>query len=121
LVRRSVVRHPRRHDLTDDRTARPLRRPGRRRLQELLLAQDRLTGLGIDHMLLATVGERSTQRGLGDRVRWIGTDAATWSDGLFDVVLCVGATHAFGGLADMLAAVRRHLRPGGQALVGDTI
>jgi SAM-dependent methyltransferase len=37
------------------------------------------------------------------------------------VVLCVGASHAFGRLDDMLAAVRRHLRPGGQALIGDSI
>lgn len=90
-------------------------------LQELLLAQPGLTGVGIDHMLPGSAAERAAQRGLGDRVRWIETDAASWSDGRFDVVLCVGASHAFGRLGDMLAAVRRHLRPGGQALVGDTI
>ena len=90
-------------------------------LQELLLTQPGLTGAGIDHMLPDSAAERTAQRGLGDRVRWIETDAATWSDGLFDVVLCVGASHAFGRLEDMLVAVRRHLRPGGQALVGDTI
>ncbi len=90
-------------------------------LQELLLTQPRLTGVGVDHMLPDSAAERTAQRGLGDRVRWIETDAATWSDGLFDVVLCVGASHAFGRLEDMLVAVRRHLRPGGQALVGDTI
>ena len=90
-------------------------------LQELLLAQPGLTGAGVDHMLPATAAARTAQRGLSDRVRWIETDAATWSDGLFDVVLCVGASHAFGALGDMLTAVRRHLRPGGQALVGDTI
>ncbi|MDH6579442.1 class I SAM-dependent methyltransferase [Kitasatospora sp. MAP5-34] len=37
----------------------------------------------------------------------------------FDVVLCVGATHAFGGLLPTLAAIRRHLAPGGVAVVGD--
>jgi cyclopropane fatty-acyl-phospholipid synthase-like methyltransferase len=90
-------------------------------LQELLLAQPGLAGVGIDHMLPDAAAERTAQRGLADRVRWIETDAATWSGGLFDVVLCVGASHAFGRLENMLAAVRRHLRPGGQALVGDTI
>ena len=90
-------------------------------LQELLLARARLTGVGVDHVLPAAAAERSAQRGLGDRVRWAEADAAAWSEGLFDVVLCVGASHAFGGLADMLADVRRNLRPGGQALVGDTI
>lgn len=90
-------------------------------LQELLLTQPGLTGVGIDHMLPDSAAERTAQRGLSDRVRWVETDAATWNDGLFDVVLCVGASHAFGRLGDMLAAVRRHVRPGGQALVGDTI
>ena len=90
-------------------------------LQELLLAQPELTGVGIDHMLPITAAERTAQRGLDDRVRWIEADASTWSDGLFDVVLCVGASHAFDGLEGTLTALRRHLRPGGQALIGDTI
>ena len=90
-------------------------------LQELLLAQPELTGVGIDHMLPTTAAERTAQRGLDNRVRWIETDAATWNDGLFDVVLCVGATHAFDGLENTLTALRRHLRPGGQELVGDMI
>lgn len=79
-----------------------------------------LTGVGIDHVLPTIAAERTAQRGLDDRVRWIETDAATWSDGLFDVVVCVGASHAFDGLEATLTAVRRHLRPGGQALIGDT-
>ncbi|TDC79992.1 SAM-dependent methyltransferase, partial [Streptomyces hainanensis] len=32
----------------------------------------------------------------------------------FDLVLCVGSTHAFDGLAATLAAARRHLAPGGR-------
>lgn len=90
-------------------------------LQELLTAHPGTTGVGIDHMLPTSAARRAGERGLRDRVRWIETDAAAWDDGAFDVVLCVGASHAFGRLADMLAAVRRHLRPGGQALVGDSI
>jgi SAM-dependent methyltransferase len=90
-------------------------------LQELLLAYPGITGVGIDHMLPASAARRAEERTLSDRVRWIETDAATWDDGVFDVVLCVGASHAFGRLEDMLAAVRRRLRPGGQALVGDSI
>ena len=90
-------------------------------LQHLLLDHPGITGVGIDHMLPTTAARRSAERGLSDRVRWIETDAPTWHDGVFDVVLCVGASHAFGGLEDMLGAVRRHLRPGGQALIGDSI
>ncbi|WP_035846191.1 SAM-dependent methyltransferase [Kitasatospora azatica] len=37
----------------------------------------------------------------------------------YDLVLCVGATHAFDGLLPTLAAARRHLAPGGQVLVGE--
>lgn len=90
-------------------------------LQELLLAYPGTTGVGIDHMLPASAARRAEERKLSDRVRWIETDAATWDDGVFDVVLCIGASHAFGRLEDMLAAVRRRLRPGGRALVGDSI
>ncbi|MER6985049.1 SAM-dependent methyltransferase, partial [Streptomyces carpinensis] len=37
----------------------------------------------------------------------------------FDLVLSVGATHAFGGLLPTLAAAREHLAPGGRVLIGD--
>jgi SAM-dependent methyltransferase len=37
----------------------------------------------------------------------------------FDLVLCIGATHAFGGLFPALAAAREHLAPGGRVLVGE--
>lgn len=37
----------------------------------------------------------------------------------FDLVLSVGATHAFGGLLPTLAAARRHLAPGGYVLIGE--
>ncbi len=90
-------------------------------LQELLLAHPGTTGVGIGHMLPASAARRTDERGLSDRVRWIEADAATWDDGAFDVVLCVGASHAFGGLDATLGAVRQRLRPGGQALVGDSI
>lgn len=90
-------------------------------LQELLLAHPGLTGVGVDHLLPAAAARRAGERGLADRVRWVQADAATFADGQFDVVLCVGASHAFGGLGGTLSAVRTHLRPGGQALLGDTI
>ncbi len=90
-------------------------------LQELLLAQPGLVGVGVDHMLPPTAAQRTSERGLDDRVRWVEADASGWSDGPFDVVLCVGASHAFGRLDDMLRAVRQHLRPGGRAVIGDSI
>ena len=90
-------------------------------LAELLAAHPTVTGVGLDLDLPADVAAAARDRGVGDRVRWEQGDAAGWADGAFDVVLCVGATHAFGGLDGTLAAVRRHLRPGGQVLLGDGI
>ena len=59
--------------------------------------------------------------GLSHRVRWDEADGSAWSDGAFDVVICIGASHAFGGLEGTLSAIRGHLRSGGQAVVGDGI
>ena len=88
-------------------------------LLELLAARGDLTGVGVDLSLPDGLAESTEGSGVGDRVRWQEADAARWSGGVFDVVMCVGASHAFGGLAATLAAVRRHLRPGGQVLLGD--
>ncbi|QXG76135.1 class I SAM-dependent methyltransferase [Modestobacter sp. L9-4] len=90
-------------------------------LTELLAAHPTATGVGLDLDLPADVVTAAWERGVGDRVHWEQGDAAGWAGGVFDVVLCVGASHAFGGLDGTLAAVRRHLRPGGQVLLGDGI
>ncbi|MEU3408742.1 class I SAM-dependent methyltransferase [Streptomyces sp. NPDC006670] len=37
----------------------------------------------------------------------------------FDLILCVGSTHALGGLLPTLEAARAHLAPGGRVLIGD--
>jgi len=78
-------------------------------------------GVGVDSSepALAEARSRAQRRALGERVHFEQADAATWTGGDFDAVLCVGATHAFGGLGPTLAAVRRHLRPGGRVLLGD--
>jgi SAM-dependent methyltransferase len=78
-------------------------------------------GIGIDTSAaaLAEARRRAARRSLSDRVTFEQADAATWTGGLFDTVLCVGATHAFGGIGPALAALRTHLRPGGRVLLGD--
>ncbi|WP_209307491.1 class I SAM-dependent methyltransferase [Geodermatophilus sp. DF01-2] len=80
-----------------------------------------LRGVGLDTSAPALAAARSEagRRGLTDRVEFVGGDAAAYAGRPFDVVLCVGATHAFGGLAGTLHAVRRHLRPGGRVPLGD--
>jgi len=80
-------------------------------------------GVGVD---LSRPALREAERaaaalGLSGRVRWALADAAEWPPEPRDVVLCIGASHAFEGLDGTLAALRSHLRPGGQALLGDGI
>ncbi|MFQ1002578.1 SAM-dependent methyltransferase [Modestobacter sp. SSW1-42] len=90
-------------------------------LTELLARRPSTTGVGVDLDLPDDAGVAAAARGLGGRVRWEQADATGWTGGTFDVVLCVGATHAFGGLDGTLTAARRHLRLGGQLLLGDGI
>lgn len=91
-------------------------------LLEALATHPGTTGVGVDRTLPPGLEEAAAARGLTDRVRWVEADAQDWvADALFDVVLCVGATHAFGGLDGTLDAARRHLRPGGRLLLGDGI
>lgn len=88
-------------------------------LVELLAAREDLTGIGVDLSLPQGLTQTAHDRGVSSRVSWQEADAARWSGGAFDVVMCVGASHAFGDLAATLAALRGHLRPGGQVLLGD--
>ena len=77
-------------------------------------------GIGLDLALPPDILVAAGRRGLADRVRWVEADASGWSDGLHDAVFCVGASHAFGGLEATVKAVRTHLRPGGQVVLGDS-
>ncbi|MGY1639623.1 SAM-dependent methyltransferase [Geodermatophilus sp. SYSU D00703] len=90
-------------------------------LLPLLAARPDLTGVGVDLSApaLAEARRRVDQRGLADRVELVEGDAAAYDGGPFDVVLCVGASHVFGGPAGTLTAVRGPLRPGGRVLFGD--
>ena len=76
-------------------------------------------GVDISAPALEEARARAGQRGLSDRVTFEQAEAAGWSGGDVDAVLCVGATHAFGGLGPTLDAVRKHLRPGGRVLLGE--
>ena len=78
-------------------------------------------GVGVDTSApaLAEARSRAQQRGLTDRASFERADAAAYEGEGFDAVVCVGATHAFGGLGPTLKAVRKHLRPGGRVLLGD--
>jgi SAM-dependent methyltransferase len=79
------------------------------------------TGVGVDssEAALDQARWRTERRVLSGRVTFEQADAAAWSGGAFDRVICVGASHAFGGLGPTLTALRTHLRPGGRVLLGD--
>jgi SAM-dependent methyltransferase len=77
-------------------------------------------GVDIDAETIAGAREEIGRAGLADRVVLHAQDAKEFSSPhQFDVVLCVGATHAFGGLFPSLDAARTHLAPGGSVLIGE--
>lgn len=91
-------------------------------LVRLLEEHPGVTAVGVDRSPTALATARAASSvGVADRVEWVEADAATWQGDRFDLVLCVGASHAFGGLTGTLAAVRQNLVPGGRAIVGDGI
>ncbi|MFF8370161.1 SAM-dependent methyltransferase [Streptomyces lydicus] len=91
-------------------------------LLRALATRPQLHAVGVDISEDALAQARGTadRRGLGERlVLHHGAAADFVSPGPFDLVLSVGAAHAFGGLLPTLAAARAHLAPGGAVLVGD--
>ncbi|MCX5201617.1 class I SAM-dependent methyltransferase [Streptomyces sp. NBC_00237] len=80
------------------------------------------TAVGVDiaSNALEEARAQAVARGVGDRLELrVGDAGEVAPSGPFDVVVSVGATHAFGGLLGTLAAARKHLAPGGTVLVGD--
>ena len=74
-----------------------------------------VSGVGFDR-----VRARAEQAGLAAGLELHQADARDWtSPEAFDVVMSIGATHAFGGLLPTLSAASQHLRPGGRLLIGE--
>ncbi|PPF58919.1 SAM-dependent methyltransferase [Clavibacter michiganensis] len=91
-------------------------------LLRALRREPSLNAVGVDHSDAGfdRVRAQAEREGLSSRLELIRADACTWTSAdRFDVVLSVGATHAFGGLEPTLDAIDGHLRPGGRALVGE--
>ncbi|GAB3713542.1 class I SAM-dependent methyltransferase [Amycolatopsis oliviviridis] len=77
-------------------------------------------GVDVSDDALSQARQAAHDRGVTDRLILHHQDAASFaSTARFDLVISVGATHAFGGLLPTLAAARRHLAPGGRVLIGD--
>jgi cyclopropane fatty-acyl-phospholipid synthase-like methyltransferase len=80
----------------------------------------RAEGVDISERALAAARETAHTLGVHERLVLHHQDAAAFAaPHAFDLVLSVGATHAFGGLLPTLTAARKHLAPGGWVLVGD--
>ncbi|MER6197097.1 class I SAM-dependent methyltransferase [Streptomyces sp. NPDC001586] len=92
-------------------------------LLRALAARPQLHAEGVDVSEAALTQARGTASALGVDERLVihHQEAADFvSAHPFDLVISVGATHAFGGLLPTLAAAREHLAPGGRVLIGES-
>ncbi|MET7332914.1 class I SAM-dependent methyltransferase [Nonomuraea sp. NPDC005650] len=77
-------------------------------------------GVDVSRQALSAAERAAAARGLSGRLTLHETPAAEFSsEQPYDLVLCVGSTHAFQGLKGTLDAAARFVRPGGLALVGE--
>lgn len=82
----------------------------------------RAEGVDISESDLAEARRRADHLGVGDRLDLHLRKAEDFtSPHPFDLILCVGSTHVFGGLLPTLEAVRAFLAPGGRVMIGDGI
>ncbi|MEV0094332.1 class I SAM-dependent methyltransferase [Streptomyces sp. NPDC050738] len=84
------------------------------------LPKVRAEGVDISEDALTQAGQSAERLGVRDRLGLHQQSAADFtSPHAYDLVLSVGAAHAFGGLLPTLEAAHRHLAPGGHVLIGD--
>lgn len=77
-------------------------------------------GVDLSAHALESAGQLAEERGVADRLRLHLSPAADFTSGEpYDLVMCVGSTHAYGGLTQTLEAVAGFLEPGGLVLVGE--
>ncbi|QKW18827.1 class I SAM-dependent methyltransferase [Kitasatospora sp. NA04385] len=81
----------------------------------------RAVGVDTDPAALRTALHTAQRLGVARRIGLHHRDVREFSTAEpFDAVLCVGATHAFGGLGPALAAIGPLLAPGGAVLLGES-
>ncbi|MFC0101036.1 SAM-dependent methyltransferase [Micromonospora marina] len=77
-------------------------------------------GVDLNPYALERAAEAAAVRGLADRLTLHERDARSYvPDGDYDLVLCVGSTHAFGGFGGTLELAGRHVDPDGILMVGE--
>ncbi|MCX4981861.1 cyclopropane-fatty-acyl-phospholipid synthase family protein [Streptomyces sp. NBC_00572] len=78
-------------------------------------------GVDVSEVALTRARRAASELGVEERLVLHHREAADFvSEQPFDLVISVGATHAFGGLLPTLAAARKHLAPGGRVLIGES-
>ncbi|MEV6394453.1 class I SAM-dependent methyltransferase [Streptomyces sp. NPDC051907] len=78
-------------------------------------------GVDVSEVSLRRAGQTASELGVEERLVLHHQEAAAFgSQQPFDLVISVGAAHAFGGLLPTLAAARKHLAPGGRVLIGES-
>jgi cyclopropane fatty-acyl-phospholipid synthase-like methyltransferase len=76
------------------------------------------TGVDLDRRLLDRARREAAVRALYERVEFVEADLTTFED-RGDVVLCIGAAHAWGGPTRALRVLRERVEPGGLLLFAD--
>ena len=77
-------------------------------------------GVDISRDALERAAEAAAERGLADRLTLHERDARRYvADGDYDLVMCIGSAHAFGGFDATLRLAGRHVNPDGILLVGE--
>jgi cyclopropane fatty-acyl-phospholipid synthase-like methyltransferase len=76
------------------------------------------TGVDSDEWALERGRRSAAERSVLDRIAFVDADASTWT-GRADRIICVGASHAWGGASGALRTLQSSLRPQGRLLFGD--
>jgi cyclopropane fatty-acyl-phospholipid synthase-like methyltransferase len=79
-----------------------------------------VTGTGVDNHPgdIDRARRAVADRGLGEQVRFVDASAVGWSESA-DRVICIGASHIWGGSEAALAALAQNVGAGGRVLFGD--
>lgn len=78
-------------------------------------------GVDVSEVALTRARQAASELGVDERLVLHRQAAADFvSPQPFDLVISIGATHAYGGLLPTLAAAREHLAPGGRVLIGES-
>ncbi|GAA2308230.1 hypothetical protein GCM10009853_077070 [Glycomyces scopariae] len=80
----------------------------------------RAVGVDSDVELLERGRAGAARRGIADRVEFVEYRGEAWTEPA-DLVVCIGAAHAFGTGPEAVAALAELVKPGGRLLFGDAV